>query len=595
VNFLPNTSRRTVLVGGLAAGAVATASACSFTGGDTGGGDGDGDDPAVLRVSDFPIPHIDPHMTGAGTPGDQMKQMLWEPLTVTVGADAEAHPGAAESWDVSEDGLTYTFHLRSDATWSNGDPVVADDFVHSWERRLSPDTDRGEYNPEYKESIGIVGAWEFLQGEITDFAEVGVTAVDESTLEFTLSHLNPDLPVLMSTAPSVPLHRATIEENPDSWLEPGVLVTNGQMTLDAFRPNADAVLVKNAEYWDADSVGIDRVEWRFTDAGNSAQMLSFEAGEIDVFRVEGDLASVTTDPAMAERLHTSISGQWRHLTLMGSENDALHDVRVRRALAMAIDREALAEISQPDVSGPSLVPDAVPGYEQVPATAFDVEGAKELLAEAGHPDGEGLPPINICIPFPTAWCEAIAGMWQENLGVTANVDLVELGVYSDKRSDVNPADYVGFAYGNIAYNPPSLFNAGMFWSEVDAEADSRFLLSGQHALDLQAVRDDASLTPGEANARAVEIMEDGAPRGVEGVPGPGRRGLRRDRRGAAQRPAPPGRDCPRGGVHRDPDPVGWVQPDGRRARPGARGPDLHPHVQPEGDHGPGPVISRAPF
>lgn len=500
--------RRTFLAGAMATAVASATASCTFEGDDTGGsGDGGegGENAMVFRQSMPPVPHLDGHVSNPGSAsGNIIQGGLFEGLVVSGTTAEEVLPGVAESWQVSDDGLIYTFTIRSDAKWSNGDPVVGSDFVWNFERLMSPQTPR-EGNSPYHPKTGIAGATAFVNGETDDFSTVGIKAPDDATVEITLETLNPDLLFALTEWRYLPLHPATVQDNPDSWSEPANWVSNGPFVLEAWRTNANATLVPNEEYWDRGTIHIDRWEVRFSDGGDSAEMVSYGADEIDLFRIESDLASVTNDPEMAEQLATSLPGQWKHLILINSENEALQDIRVRQALSLAIDRDSLAELARPDVPGYSLVPEAIPGSEEIPQTHFDLDQAKSLLADAGYPDGEGLPTITFLIPQQSTWIEAVGGMWQENLGVQTTIDLVEVGVWREKRKKVHGADYCGFQYGYIG-GTPTLYNAGMH--SVASGADyGWFLLPPDAARQCKEIDADESLNGAEKLEQLTAIRE----------------------------------------------------------------------------------------
>ncbi|CAM3492589.1 ABC transporter substrate-binding protein [Occultella aeris] len=414
----------------------------------------------TLRQSMLPVAALDPAVNGNSSFGQIMMIGLWEGL-VAIDADQpdQVVPGAAESWTVSEDGLVYTFTIRADAVWSNGDPVTANDFEWNWKRILTPGI-AGEGSPSYVHTVvGVQGADAYMAGVTEDFATVGAKAVDDSTFELTLVHSNADLLVHLAGFWALPLHPATVEELGDAWLVPEGWVSNGPFLLDSFRVNQGAVLVPNDTYWDKDSYFLERWEVTFNDGGTTADLLAFQQGEIDITgRIEDNLEAVTASD-VADQLVSSPTNQVRRLVVMNSEHPALHDVRVRQALALAIDRDALAGIAEPAVAGTSLLPSAVPGGDEVPGISFDVDQAKELLSEAGYPDGVGMPTIQLLDFQASPWVEAIGQMWRDNIGVTATLDVVEVGVYSSKRALVHPADYTGFYVQNGAINPPTMLAA----------------------------------------------------------------------------------------------------------------------------------------
>ncbi|WP_166354153.1 peptide ABC transporter substrate-binding protein [Phytoactinopolyspora limicola] len=464
--------RRTFLAATLAAAAAASA-ACGFGGSDDGGSadnnddsgaGGSGDEPqrgGTLRQSMLPVTLLDPAVNANYSFGQIMMIGLWEGLVVADANDPiQVVPGVAESWDISGDGLIYTFHLRGEARWSNGDPVTANDFEWNWKRILTPGI-AGESSPSYnRDRISVVGAADYMNGEIDDFSSVGAKAIDDATFELTLEKPDPDFLIYLSQFWALPLHPATVERLGDGWLDPENWVSNGAYVLDEFRVNLGAVLLPNDHYWDKDNYYIDRWEITFNDGGTTADLLSYQSGDLDITgRIEDDLEAVTTSD-VADELMSSGTNQYRHLIALNSRHPALHDIKVRKALALAVDREALGGVGKPAIPGKSLVPGDVEGSDEVPGVEYDLEAAQNLLAEAGYPDGEGMPTITI-LDFQTSpWVEAIAEMWRKNLGLNVVLDIVELGVYSEKLNvPVHPEDYVGFMVTNNSVQPPTVVGA----------------------------------------------------------------------------------------------------------------------------------------
>jgi ABC-type transport system substrate-binding protein len=531
--------RRTFLSVALASAASAVA-ACGFSGGDeptagtsgtsTGGGaatgsgsagsggastaSGSGGAPSsglevasgTLRQSMVPVPHLDPAISGSGSAsGNILQAGVLEGLVVSDADDgSNVLPGVAESWAISDDQKVYTFTLREDAKWSNGDQVTADDFVWNWERGLNPKT-KGEGASSFNIFSGVVGAADYLSGKSTDFSTVGVKAKDATTLEISLEQPDPNLLGLLTQWRALPLHPATVQANPTNWLDPKVWVGNGAFTVASWRANAGCTLVRNEHYWDTASYPIDRWEVSFNDGGDTAQMISYQADEIDLFRVEADLGMVTSDPALKAELAISKTTQWRCLVLMNSLNPTLEDVRVRKALSLAIDRNALAQLAAPDLPGPTLVPDGITGYDKVPGTPFDPDQAQQLLADAGFAGGKGLPTINFLLPRPAPWVEAVGQMWKEHLGVSTAVDLVEVGVYTKRRQEVQQADYIGFSYGNFGINPATLFQAATM---SVAQGFDIFGMKGAGAQEYRKVSADASMDPDAKQAKLDQLHKD---------------------------------------------------------------------------------------
>jgi ABC-type oligopeptide transport system substrate-binding subunit len=498
--------------GGSAGGAPSSTGAGSSPAGSTSssgapGSSAPGAAGGTLRQAMLPVPHLDPALTGSiSAQGNLLQTGLMEGLVVRDPDDGnKVLPGVAETWDVSDDGLVYTFHLRSNAVWSNGDPVTADDFVWNWQRLLSPATVKdSQYkssaNPQVK---GVKGAAAFFGGKTDDFSTVGVTAKDKGTLEITLEAPDPLFLPTLAEWRTLPLNPKSVQAHPKDWFEPANWVGNGAFVLSEWRANAGCTLQRSEKYWDTASYSIDTWKVNFNDGGDTAQMVSYQADEIDTFMVQGDPAAIVTDPGLAKQLQSGTPSQFKCLVLMASKNPVLENIKVRQALSLAIDRQAIAQVASPDQPGGSLVPSGIVGYDQVPATAFDPDKAKQLLADAGYPGGKGIPTINLLVYAPTPFLEAIGGMWQEHLGVNSSIDLVEVGVYGTKRAAVAPEDYVGFSFGYFGLTPPTMYKA-VTWG---IQGLGPFALPSAAAAEFQQVSADKDMAPADQVAKLNDIQQ----------------------------------------------------------------------------------------
>lgn len=306
--------------------------------------------------------------------------------------DSEANllPGVAESWEISSDGLTYTFHLR-DSKWSNGDPVSAHDFVFAIRRILAPELASKSANTLYP----IKGARDFNKGETTDPASIGVVAVDDKTLVITLSSAISYFLDLTTTSAMLPLHAASVVELADDYAQPGQLVSNGPFVLSESRPKEFARLEKNPNYWEADQVALDMVYYyQITDEATAVR--KFRAGEIDITRGSQGDSNAWAVANMPEAVQTAtiIGTEWYDL---GFATPGIDNVKVRRAINMAIDRFALTEdiLQTGEQPAYGLVPPGISGYESQSADWAEMsfidrlDEARRLMEEVGFgPDNK---------------------------------------------------------------------------------------------------------------------------------------------------------------------------------------------------------------
>lgn len=357
---------------------------------------------------------LDQHKTSTVAEAHILRD-LYEGLMV-YDANARVVPGVAESHTVSEDGTVYTFTLRGDAMWSNGDPVTAGDFVYSLQRIMTPETGAKYANILYP----IKNAEKVNKGELAP-AELGVKAVDDKTLEITLEQATPFFLELLTHQTGLPVHPATVEAHGSDFVKPENFVSNGAFTLAEFTPNDKLVAVKNAKYHGADSVAIDKVIF-YPIEDRASCVRRFEAGEIH------SCSDLPTD--QIADLRAKFGDQVRTPPYLGNYYYAVNmskppfdDVRVRQALSMTIDREYVAEEIWGGTMVPaySLVPPGINNYGE-PAYA-DYKGeamldredkALALLQEAGFgPDK----PLKLEIMYNTSenhknTAIAIADMWK---------------------------------------------------------------------------------------------------------------------------------------------------------------------------------------
>lgn len=372
---------------------------------------------------------LDPHATDAYT-DMVIAAALFEGLTVLDEKTSQGLPGVAERWDVSADGLTWTFHLRATARWSNGDPVTARDFAFSFQRILTP-----ALGSTYSYMLWVIrNAEAFNKGTITDFSAVGVEAVDDRTLRVRLNHPVPYLPALAAHMTWLPVHRATLEKHGavarrgTAWTRAGHLVGNGPFTLAEWSPNARVVVTRNPRYWDAARTALERVVFLPIEKVEVEEHM-FRAGQLHVtsglptaklpgYRKEAP-AQVRNDPLLS-MLYLNFN----------VAKPPLHDPRVRRALALAIDRAALARTVYDGAwrPAPHPVPPDCGAYTSTTRVTTDIASARRLLAEAGFPAGRGLPVLPVQVINDTQMprlMEAIQAMWQRDLGVQCSIERFE--------------------------------------------------------------------------------------------------------------------------------------------------------------------------
>jgi ABC-type transport system substrate-binding protein len=492
--------RRTFLSASLAATALGAA-ACGFGGGSsdsdddggagnnqpTGGGQSSGGQSSVgapsakdltdtFREAHRPVNHLNPAFGGGGSPQSTlMLAMLREPLIRHNLTDTtKFEPGAAEKWEASEDGKTFTFHLRQDLKWSTGEPLTAQDFLWSCQYYYSPDLSKqdSQYSPTYNASPTsnfIVGLVDYYSGKTKDFSTVGIKAPDDHTIVITLTQPDYNFMTSMVRPGILPLQQKNVEANPkDFWL-PEHFVGNGPYKLTQYKQNGTATLELNEHYWDAANFGIKKRTIQFNSGGPTAMMVSYNANEIDLFRVDGDPAALISGRNdIADQLKHGAYTQYKWVQVLPNKNPVLQEnAKLRQAMAMALDRDALAKVSPPDTPAPSWVPSGITGYDKLPKIPYDVKQAKQLLEEAGFPGGKGLPKMTIITYEKMPVLEAVASMWKQNLGITTSVGVYEVGVYTDMLYGNMPDDFVGFGFNYHSSSPVSMMNYGAKYNDWD--------------------------------------------------------------------------------------------------------------------------------
>ena len=423
-----------------------------------------------------------------------------------VGLDpvAKVVPGVAESWSISDDGKVYTFKLRNDAAWSNGDPVVAEDFVFSLRRIMDPATGAKYANVLYP----IMNAEKAHKGEVpTD--QIGVKALDSQTLEIRLESPTPYFLELLTHQSGLPVHPASVQALGPAFVKPGNMVSNGAYSLDEFTPNARIVLKKNPKFHSADDVSIDTVIYYPTE-DRGAALRRFQAGEIDSNNDAPTEQIAFMKKELGDRLRLApFLGTYYYA--VKTDKEPFSDARIRRALSLAIDREFIADEiwGGTMIAGYSLVPPGTANYGEPAyadyrdASIIDREDeAIKLLTEAGYgPDN----PLKLEIRYNTSenhknTAVAIADMWKP-LGVEVSLlntdvkthyavlrdkgdfDIARAGWIADYSDPQNflflaESDNTGFNYSNYS-NPEYDTLMDQAAAETDLEKRAAILFEAE--------------------------------------------------------------------------------------------------------------------
>ena len=372
---------------------------------------------------------LDPNLIDAYT-DQNIAVALFEGLTIVDDKTSQPAPGAAERWEISPDGLVYTFHLRPTGRWSNGDPVTAADFAYSMRRILTP-----ALGSAYAYMLWpIKNAQAFNTGKLTDFAQVGVTIVDPLTLRLTLERPTPYLLALAMHQSWMPVHQATVEKfgrletRGSQWTRPGNLVGNGAFTLTEWSPNSRIIVTRNHYYWDDAHNHLERVIL-FPITDSETDEMDFRAGQLHLtYTLPSAKIPVYRQKAPGElRLDLLLANNYVNFN---ASRPPFDNPKVRRAFALAIDRVALAANIYAGARQPAgtLVPPGCGGYVPPAGQKLDYPAARALLAEAGYPGGRGFPSIAIQTNNDDRSgkiAEALQAMWLRELGVHLTIEPFE--------------------------------------------------------------------------------------------------------------------------------------------------------------------------
>lgn len=387
----------------------------------------------VFRINNMVEPEsLDPGAV-TGVPEHRILSNLFEGLTTTDPKDLSPKPGMAVSWSVSKDGLVYTFTLR-DAKWTDGRPVTASDFLYAWERVLNPKS-----GAKYAQHLFHVRNGEaYNTGRLTDFSQVGVKAPGPKTLQVTLKSPTAYFLDLTSFYTLYPVPKWAIDAHGKDWVKPGKIVSNGPFRLARWVPQQELVLERNPQHWDAASVRLQRVLFIPTDDINTAYK-QFLAGDSDwiptVPPSQIDAAKNRPEFYVSPYLGT-------YYFRFNVTKPPLPDVRIRKALSLAVDRESLTRFvtRAGEVPHSGFVPGGLRGYEGPRGLGFDPAAAKRLLGEAGYPDGKGFPKTELLYntnELHRVITQAVQQMWKERLNIHVDLVNVEWKVYLARQGSLD--------------------------------------------------------------------------------------------------------------------------------------------------------------
>ena len=472
---------------------------------------------------------IDPALNSA-VDGAIMINHMFEGLVKWVDdgeGNAVTAPGQAESWEkvVNDDGtVTYTFTLRDGIKWSDGQPVTAADFEYTWKRLANPET-----AADYCYMIDMVQGYADVASGAADPDTLGIKAIDDKTLEVVLSYDCPYFEEIMAFPATFPVRQDMVDGNEQWTYDPATYIGNGPYKMAEWSHNAYILAEKNENYYDYENLGPDTIRFTLLDDAN-AMLTAYNSGELDFIEnfPTDEMANylASGEITVADYLGT-------YYVCFNTEDEVFSDPLIREAFSLAIDRNYIVEnVSQAgevpatayvpsgvnDAAGPSGDDFRTVGGDYYSVAAEDYEAncekARELLAEAGYPNGEGFPTVEYTYNTDDkhkAIAEALQNMWQEVLGVTVTLSNQDWNVFLESRKQ---GDYQIARNGWIAdYNDPCSFldmwytdggnnDAQYSNPEYDAQIDAAKATSNQeermaafHAAEDILIEQDSVLAP----------------------------------------------------------------------------------------------------
>jgi len=475
-------------------------------------------------------PTLDPSLATDSTSIDMLTNLMTG-LTVIDPETADVVPGLAESWDISDDGMEYTFHLRQDSNWvkyntGTGEievqrPVTAQDVEYGVKRTLDPRT-----ASDYAYVLYIVAGGQELNtadiGALSDeeaqamIDAVGVEAVDDYTVKFTLAEAAPYFPSIASMWVAFPMPEELITEKGERWIEPGIIWTNGPMVLTKWAHDDSVQMIKNPEWWGADDVEIDVINGQIVTEASTAYAM-YLAGDLDVVGAPSDeIDGIKADPVLSEQLLIAPDVCTYYYGFVNTKAP-LDNADVRRALSAAIDRQGLidnvtkgnqlpANTFAPSMifgnaaGDPDIAPWALP--EDQGGTGYDaaVEMAKGWLQDAGYADGSELGTITLMHNTSEGHAriaQAIAAMWKDVLNIDIAVENQEWKVYLNSIKKDVPIEEV-----------PHVFRLGWCADYADENNWLNEVFNPEMGADRLRLQDAAEFSELMAQARSSQDPEE---------------------------------------------------------------------------------------
>ncbi len=505
---------------------------CTKTKENEGEKPGDGNTPVVEETVEQKIVYnlgadpktIDPQLNSA-VDGSTIIHNAFEGL-MREDENSKIVPGTAEKYEVSDDGTVYTFHIRKDAKWSDGKPVVAGDFEYAWKRALNPEV-AAEYAYQlfYIKNGAAYYNQEKVGGKVATAEDVGVKVIDDNTLEVTLEAPVPYFLSLAAFPTYFPVRKDIIEGNEEKWtLKPDTYISNGPFKMSEWKEKESITFIKNENYWDAKNVKLETLEVKLID-DQITYLNAFKSGEIDVIESPPQAEIPTLLDEGTAKIYPYLGTYFYVINVSDKAKDvdtkaaeALSNPKFRKALSLAIDKQLIVDKVAQGGQAPatSYVPAGILDsigkefQKEYSSKGANIEEAKKLLAEAGYPNGEGAPTITFTFNTDQGHqniAQAVQDMWKTNLGINVELKNEEWAVFQDTR---NNFQYSIARHGWIAdYNDPMTFLD--MWTTGNGQNNAGYSNKEYDKLIAQAKveLDDAKRT--ELLHKAEDILMDESP------------------------------------------------------------------------------------
>jgi oligopeptide transport system substrate-binding protein len=385
---------------------------------------------------------LDPQASQGVTEHHIIMSMIEGLVAPSIDDQAKVVPGMADRWQHNEDYSVWTFHIGEDRKWSNGDPVTAQDFVFSYQRMLT-----ASFGAQYADNLFILkGAEDYYRGKITNFDQVGVKAIDPHTLHIELVGPTPYLLSLVQhdswlpVNPKAILKFGKIDTRDSKWTRAENYIANGPFKMKSWRPNDVIEVVRNPLYWDAANVKLNGINFYSIENGNT-QERAFQAGQLHMT----DQIPLDKVPYY-RRKHPELIRidpyEGVYFYRINVARKPLDDPKVRLALNLSVDREAIVKniLREDQKPATGYTPPGMGDYQPLDKMHYDPARARQLLAEAGFPNGKGFPKFTIhfnTMESHRAIAEAIQQMWKEELNIDVGLENQEWKVYLDTQNNKN--------------------------------------------------------------------------------------------------------------------------------------------------------------